>query len=264
MHLSPRSVSVLVLGSGTSTGVPTIGCDCPVCTSADPRDQRLRPSVLVRSNGRNFLVDTTPDFRAQALRARIQRIDAILFTHDHADPILGLDDVRPYNYHQGPIPIFAAEDTMASVRRVFRYIFEGRSESSVPRLEVHTLNGGPFCLFGVEITPVPLRHGTRWIYGFRFGPVAYLTDHSEIPEESMALLGGLDVLFLDALRHRPHPTHTTVAQALSYVERLRPKSAVFTHLSHELEHAATQARLPEGVHLAYDGLEVCSDEAKPL
>lgn len=254
-------VSALVLGSGTSTGVPTIGCGCSVCTSPDPHDQRLRPSVLVRANGRNILIDTTPDFRAQALRAKIERVDAILFTHDHADHILGLDDVRPFNFRQGPIPFFADDHTMASIRRIFRYVFDGPSESSLPLLEPHTLNGGPFCLFGAEVRPIPLMHGSRSILGFRFGPLAYLTDHSDIPETSMAQLKGLDVLFLDALRDRPHPTHTTVAQALQYVERLAPKRAVFTHIAHELPHSATQARLPANVSLAYDGMEVRTGEA---
>ncbi|MCC6857196.1 MAG: MBL fold metallo-hydrolase [Bryobacterales bacterium] len=257
----PGRLKLMVLGSGTSTGVPTIGCRCAVCSSTDPRDQRLRPSVLVSMNGRNFVIDTTPDFRAQALRARIERVDAILFTHDHADHILGLDDVRPFNFHQGPIPIFAAPQTMASIRRCFSYIFNGYpSESSIPRLETHVMNGGPFCLFGVEITPIPLKHGRQWIHGFRFGPLAYLTDHSEIPEDSQRMLQGLDVLFLDALRNRPHPTHTTVRRALEYVERLAPRRAFFTHVCHELSHAATEEKLPPHVRLAYDGLEVTAGE----
>ncbi len=216
---------------------------------------------MIRVNSRNFVIDTTPDFRIQALRAGIERVDAILFTHDHADHILGLDDVRPFNFRQGPIPFFADDQTMASIQRIFRYVFAGPSESSLPRLEPHTLSGGPFSLFGIEITPIPLMHGSRQILGFRFGPLAYLTDHSRIPEESMAQLHGLDVLFLDALRDRPHPTHTTVAQALEYVERLAPKRAVFTHIAHELSHAKTEARFPPNVRLAYDGLEVRTGEA---
>jgi phosphoribosyl 1,2-cyclic phosphate phosphodiesterase len=257
----PGGLRLVVLGSGTSTGVPTIGCQCAVCASTDPRDQRLRPSVLITLHNRNFLIDTTPDFRAQALRARIPRIDAILFTHQHADHILGLDDVRPFNFHQGPIPIFASPETMTSIRRCFSYIFNGDpSESSIPRLETHVLNGGPFCLFGAEITPIPLKHGSQWIYGFRFGPLAYLTDHSEIPEQSLEQLHGLDILFLDALRNRPHPTHTTVQRALQYVEQLAPRRAFFTHVCHELGHAATEAKLPPHVRLAYDGLEITAGE----
>ncbi len=261
MASPPGAITIVVLGSGTSTGVPTVGCACGVCRSSDPHDQRLRPSVLLKVNGRGILVDTTPDFRIQALRARIERVDAILFTHDHADHVLGLDDVRPFNFRQGTIPIFAAEDTMASIKRIFQYIFVGRAESSVPRLEPHTINGGPFCLFDFEVTPVPVMHGSRQIYGFRFGRVAYLTDHSDIPAGSMELLRGLDVLFLDALRERPHPTHTTLSRALEYVEELRPKRAVFTHICHELAHAATQARMPENVDLAFDGMEIRLEEA---
>ncbi len=254
-------VSVLVLGSGTSTGVPTIGCPCQVCASTDPRDRRLRPSIVVGSNGRKILIDTTPDFRAQALAQKLDRVDAILLTHDHADHILGLDDVRPFNFRQGPIPLFAAADTLASIQRIFGYIFDRAAESSVPHLELHTLSGGPFCLFDFEVTPIPLMHGHKAIYGFRFGRVAYLTDHSEIPPASLELLHGLDVLFLDALRYRPHPTHTTVGRALEYVEMLRPRRAFFTHICHELPHAGTEAKLPPDVRIAYDGMLVEAQEA---
>jgi len=252
------TLSILVLGSGTSVGVPTIGCQCRVCQSPDPRDRRLRPSVAVRYNGRIVLVDTTPDFRQQALRARLNRLDAVLFTHAHADHILGLDDIRPFNYlMRGPIPVYGSRHTLDTIRRIFDYIFsDGQSESSVPRLEVNVLDGQPFDLFGVEVTPVPLKHGRGDVYGFRFNRAAYLTDHSEIPESSLDLLRGLDVLFLDALRHRPHPTHTTVARALHYVEQLRPRRAFLTHICHDLPHEETERMLPPNVRLAYDGLEI--------
>jgi len=252
------ALSILVLGSGTSVGVPTIGCQCRVCQSPDPRDRRLRPSVALRYHGRIILVDTTPDFRQQALRAGLDRLDAVLFTHAHADHILGLDDIRPFNYLMGgPIPIYGSAATLETIRRVFDYIFaDCQSESSVPRLEVHVLDGQPFDLFGVQVTPVPLRHGRGHVYGFRFGAAAYLTDHSEIPEESFPLLQNLDVLFLDALRHRPHPTHTTVARALQYVEQLRPRRAFLTHICHDLPHEETERMLPHNVRLAYDGLEI--------
>lgn len=253
-----ESLTITVLGSGTSAGVPTIGCHCDVCTSADPRDQRLRPSILVRYDGRAVLIDTTPDFRQQALRAGIERLDAILFTHSHADHIMGLDDVRPFNFRQkSKIPIYGSAETIEAIERSFRYIFDGSdAESMVPRLESHTLNGEPFELFGLEFIPIALRHGRGSVFGFRFGAAAYLTDHSEIPEESLAKLRGLDVLFLDALRHRPHPTHTTVARSIEYVAQLAPRRAYFTHICHDLPHENTESRLPANVHLAYDGLEL--------
>lgn len=247
---------ITVLGSGTSSGVPTIGCACEVCRSPDPRDNRMRPSILIQYEGRNVIVDTTPDFRMQALRAGIQRLDAVLYTHAHADHILGLDDVRPFNFFQKEtIPLYATEETFAVIRRVFCYAFE-ESESSVPKLDLRTLDGAPFELFGVRFTPVRLEHGRGTVYGFRFGNAAYLTDHSGIPGESKAHLRGLDVLFLDALRHRPHKTHTTVEQALELVEELKPRRAFFTHMCHDLLHERTEASLPPHVRLAYDGLEI--------
>lgn len=252
------SLRLTVLGSGTSVGVPTIGCHCPVCTSKDPRDNRLRPSVLVRYNGRAVLVDTTPDFRQQALRARIDRIDAILYTHAHADHILGLDDVRPFNYHQrGAIPIYGTAETLAVIQRVFTYVFDGaETQSSRPRITPVAITEEPLELFGLAVTPIPVLHGRSQVLGFRFGPVAYLTDHSEIPEPSLDKLRDLEVLFLDALRHKPHPTHSTVERSLAYVDRLRPRRAYFTHICHDLSHAQEESRLPEHVRLAYDGLEI--------
>jgi phosphoribosyl 1,2-cyclic phosphate phosphodiesterase len=252
------TLSITVLGSGTSVGVPTIACGCAVCRSADPRDKRLRPSVLVSCNGRNAVIDTTPDFRTQVLREGVERLDAVLFTHGHADHIMGLDDVRPFNYHQRTgIPVYGSAATLESVRRVFEYIFTERPhESSVPRLETHTLDGAPFEAAGLEFRPIPLKHGKLDVYGYRFGAAAYLTDHSDIPEASMAALGGLDVLFLDALRHRPHPTHTTVARALEIVNELKPRRAFFTHICHDLGHEETERALPPNVRLAYDGLRI--------
>ena len=257
------AIHITVLGSGTSAGVPTIGCSCEVCRSTDPRDNRLRPSILIRYDNRTVLIDTTPDFREQALRARIERIDAILYTHSHADHILGLDDVRPFNYRQrAAIPIYGAAETLDSIQRVFQYAFEdGPKQSAVPRLDLHPVNHEPFDLFGVEFTPIKILHGSATILGFRFGNAAYLTDHSDIPEESMAQLRGLDVLFLDALRHRPHPTHSTVEKSIGTVRELKPKRAYFTHICHDLAHEATEAALPDGVHLAYDGLEIDVESA---
>ena len=249
---------ITVLGSGTSTGVPTIGCECEVCTSADPRDKRLRPSILVRYAGRGILIDTTPDFRAQALRAPIERVDAILYTHAHADHILGLDDVRPFNYRQrSAIPIYAKQDTLDAIRRVFCYAFEPEpARTSIPRLKLHPIEDEPFDLFGLTVTPLRVKHGEQEILGFKFGAAAYITDQSDIPDATKEKLRDLDVLFLDALRHKPHPTHSTERQSLKWVEELKPRRAFFTHICHDLGHACTEERLPSHVRLAYDGLEI--------
>lgn len=253
-----RRLVITVLGSGTSVGVPTIGCTCRVCTSADPRDKRLRPSVLLRHNGHNFVIDTGPDFRQQALRSSLQRLDAVFFTHAHADHILGIDDLRPYNFHQRQvIPIYAAEETLEVIRRVFAYIFfSGETESSRPKVETHVFDREPFQVHGLTVQPVPIMHGKSPVHGFRIGRFAYLTDHSDIPGESLALLKDLDVLFLDALRYKPHPTHSTVDRSLKYVELLAPKRTYFTHISHDLLHERAEELLPPHVRLAYDGLEI--------
>jgi len=254
---------ITVLGSGTSVGVPTIGCDCKVCTSEDSRDKRLRPSVLIRYDGHGVLIDTTPDFRQQALRAKIERLDAILFTHSHADHIMGLDDVRPFNFRQREvIPIYGADSTLEAIKTSFRYIFRDNagSATAIPKLDPNILTGEPFDLFGLRFTPIPVTHGKDTIYGFRFGDAAYLTDHSDIPEASLKLLRGLDVLFLDALRYKPHPTHSTVERSLEYVEMLTPRRAYFTHICHDLQHKRVESLLPPNVRLAYDGLDITVGE----
>ncbi|MDZ4798114.1 MAG: MBL fold metallo-hydrolase [Bryobacteraceae bacterium] len=257
------ALTITVLGSGTSMGVPTLGCDCKVCTSPDPRDNRLRPSVMVQFDGRTVLIDTTPDFRQQALREQILRIDAILYTHAHADHIMGLDDVRPINLKQrGPIPIYGSPETLTAVHRAFSYVFESLSpESTVPKLTAHPVESGQAVeLHGIWFETILLHHGRGFVYGYRFGNAAYLTDHSEIPPASMERLYGLDVLFLDALRHKPHPTHTTLQQAIRIVEQLKPKRAFFTHLSHDLPHQYTESTLPAHIRLAYDGLKIHVEE----
>jgi phosphoribosyl 1,2-cyclic phosphate phosphodiesterase len=253
-------IEVIVLGSGTSVGVPMIGCTCPVCRSDDPRDQRLRPSLLVRYAGYEVLVDTGPDLRQQALRAGMQRLDAVLYTHSHADHILGVDDIRPFNFlAQRSIPIFGAEETLATIRRTFAYAFDGKpSQSSRPKLEPQTMDGHPIDIHGLHFQPIPVVHGNLECYGFRFGNIAYLTDFSSIPETSLCMLRNLDIVFLDALRHKPHPMHSTVEESLKLVELLHPKSAYFTHISHDLPHALTEETLPPNVHLAYDGLTLGS------
>jgi phosphoribosyl 1,2-cyclic phosphate phosphodiesterase len=252
------ALKITVLGSGTSVGVPTVGCHCSVCSSQDPRDKRLRPSVLVTVEGRNIVIDTTPDFRTQILRAHIDHLDAVVYTHPHADHIMGLDDIRPFNFRQGQrIPIYAAPETMEVIRRAFAYIFDGASRTTyVPQLDLHELNGAPFDVAGVQFTPIPILHGKATIFGFRFGNAAYLTDHSAIPETSLHLLGGLDVLFLDALRHKPHPTHSTVQQSLETATALQPRRTFFTHICHDLPHVKTELELPPNIFLAYDGLEI--------
>jgi phosphoribosyl 1,2-cyclic phosphate phosphodiesterase len=258
------AMRITVLGSGTSVGVPTIGCHCEVCSSTDPRDQRLRPSILVSYSGHNVLIDTTPDFRTQALRAKINRLDAVVFTHSHADHLMGLDDVRPFNFRQQErIPIYAANGTMAAIKRCFPYIFDNeKKESNVPKLEAREISGAPFDVLGVEFRPVPILHGSQTILGFRFGDAAYLTDHSAIPESSLELLRGLDVLFLDALRYKPHPTHSTVEQSVATVDLLQPRRAFFTHICHDLGHERAESLLPANIRLAYDGLEI-DVEARP-
>jgi phosphoribosyl 1,2-cyclic phosphate phosphodiesterase len=254
-----ESLRLTVLGSGTSMGVPTLGCRCAVCRSADPHDRRTRPSVLLSAGGRNVVIDTAPDFRFQALREGIERLDAVVFTHGHADHILGLDDIRPFNIKQGgAIPLYGSAETLAIIRRTFAYIFDGGpSQSTIPGVELHTI-AGPFDPFGfderIELAPVPARHGGIEVLGFRFGRAAYLTDFSAVPEGSKELLGGLDDLILDALRYTPHPMHSTVEQSLGLVSELQPRRAWFTHIAHDLPHEATNARLPENVRLAYDGL----------
>ncbi len=263
-----RSISITVLGSGTSVGVPTIGCPCAVCHSDDPRDKRLRPSIVVNYpdgiQQRNVLIDTTPDLRQQALTAGLKQLDAILYTHAHADHIMGLDDVRPFNYgRKDRLPIYATQETLLDLKRVFGYAFEGTvaHPGALPRIEGRPLDGQPVNLFGVPFIPVPVMHGPKMIVGYRFGQAAYLTDHSDIPPSSQKLLSDLDVLFLDALRREPHPMHTSVDQALRWVEQLKPKRAYFTHICHDLPHAETCASLPPNVELAYDGLriDVCGD-----
>lgn len=259
----PCEITITVLGSGTSVGVPTVGCTCKVCRSTDPRDKRLRPSVLISYQGRNILIDTTPDFRYQALRAGIARIDAVLYTHSHADHIMGLDDLRPFNFLQREvIPIYASDEHFRYIRAVFPYVFtEEQSESSRPRIVPHVFAADPIELHGLSFQPLRLAHGRGLSFGFRFGNAAYLTDHSDIPPESLDQLRGLDVLFLDALRHNPHPTHTTVTQALKWVDELLPKRAFFTHISHDLSHARTEETLPPHVRLAYDGLSIQTGSA---
>src|SRR5258705_6827743 len=254
------SLKVTVLGSGTSMGVPTLSCPCRVCHSSDPHDKRLRPSLLISRGGQNVVIDTTPDFRQQALRIGLDRLDAILLTHGHADHILGFDDIRPFNIRQrSPLPVYSNEETFRIIRRVFAYVFDDKPTlSTVPSVTLNTIVS-PREFLGVSFIPIPVLHGDMEVLGFRFGRAAYLTDFSKIPDSSMALLEDLDVLVLDALRDIPHPMHQTVEQALALIQELKPRRAWFTHIAHDLPHAATNERLVKmglsHVQLAYDGLE---------
>ena len=255
---------VTVLGSGTSHGVPMIGCTCAVCTSADPRDRRTRPSIYVEvENGPKILVDTSTDLRQQALANGVLRVDAILFTHSHADHVMGLDDSRRFSQMQkGPIPCYADARTVASLKKTFYYVFDPGTDKAggLPQIDLHSIDG-PFSIGGVLIQPIPLMHGSRPIVGFRFGDFAYLTDTNHIPDATWPLLAGVKTVMLDALRHRPHPTHFTVKEAIAAAERIQPRQTYLTHICHDLPHVATNDALPKGVALAYDGLQLTIEAA---
>lgn len=249
--------TLTVLGSGTSMGVPTIGCSCAVCHSDDPHDRRTRPSILLEFGGKFVLIDTTPDFREQAIRERIKQVDAVLYTHTHADHILGIDDLRPLSFNRlGKIPLYARPESVDFLRNMFRYIFDADYKfGGLARLELKPI-AGPFELFGPIFEPIPVIHGETEIYGYRFGSAAYLTDFSQIPESSMPRLQNLDVLFLDGLRHKPHPTHSTVENSIEIANRLKAKRVFFTHICHDLPHEVTNASLPPHVRLSYDGMKL--------
>ncbi|MEP6643037.1 MAG: MBL fold metallo-hydrolase [Acidobacteriaceae bacterium] len=250
--------TLTVLGSGTSMGVPTIGCECAVCHSRDPKDRRTRPSVLVEYAGRAVIIDTTPDFREQAIRENIRALDAVVYTHAHADHILGIDDLRPLSFLHRPnkLPLYARIQDADFIRSMFRYVFDAKYKfGGLPQVELKIITG-PIDLFGVQFEPITVIHGETEIFGFRFGSAAYLTDHSMIPEASLERLQDLDILFLDALRYKPHPTHSTVENSLRIVERVRPRRAFFTHICHDLPHEETNATLPANVRLSYDGMKL--------
>ncbi len=254
------------LGTGTSMGVPTLGCTCAVCTSADPHDRRLRPSVLLRwrdtESGieRAVVIDTGPDFREQALRAKLTKVDAVLYTHGHADHIFGMDDLRPLSYialrSGGPIPLYADEETAAILQRVYSYTCS--THATYPtraRVELKPL-AERTTIDGAEFVAVPLMHGDLQIVGYRFGNAAYMTDVSAIPDASFALLEGVEVLVISALRHAPHPSHATLEQSLAWAQRIGAKQTWFTHIAHDLGHEETNRNLPANAQLAYDGLSV--------
>lgn len=263
-RLSDRGVGpgrrLVFLGTGTSTGVPMIGCDCPVCTSTDPRNQRTRPSVLFQMPTGNLLIDTSPEMRIQLLRERVRAVHAIAYTHHHADHLFGLDDARLFPRRiGGPVPVYCEGDTEDCIRRVFHYAFQPsgdrRASGFVPQLEFRRLEPGVAVeILGQPVLPIRLEHGPSPVLGFRVGPVAYCTDVSRIPESSRALLEGLDVLVLDALRYDRHPTHLSLFEALEVAAELKPGRTFLTHLSHSFDHGPAEEKLPPRVALAYDGL----------
>ena len=249
---------VTFLGTGTSTGVPVVGCRCGVCGSGDPRNQRLRQSVKIEANGKYFLIDTTPDLRAQLLRDPIPRLDFVLFTHSHSDHLMGLDDIRPFNFRQREtIHAFANAPTAKAIRRAFSYIWnDTQIGGGKPQLDLHEVDGA-FRHDGIDITPLPVCHGDWTILGYRIGPFAYVTDTNGIPESTRVLLRGVDTLALDGLRvSPPHPTHFTIGEAIEAAGRIAARITYLIHLTHDIDHAAFEATLPANVRLAYDGLRL--------
>ena len=252
-----------LLGTGTSTGIPVIGCGCNVCNSEDPRDKRMRASCLVEVDGLTLLIDAGPDFRTQALRANIRKIDAVLITHHHFDHIAGLDDLRPYFFQNDtPIPCYTHRETAENLRQRNAYIFQDKSYPGVANLELHEIDG-PFTVAGrygqhnsVYVTPVDVFHGKMPVLGFRIGNFAYITDTNHLPAESYALLQKLDVLVLDALRHKPHRSHYSISEAIQVAQELKACQTFFTHMTHSLLHADEDPLLPENISFAYDGLVI--------
>ncbi len=250
---------ITFLGTGTSVGVPRMGCKCPVCRSDEPKNKRLRCSILLEYFNHTILVDTTPDLRTQALRYNIDQLDAVLFTHPHADHLHGLDDVRSYCFErQTPIPCYGNEQTLERIRHVFDYAFNSSYKQAVPQLELYRIDG-LLELFGRTIQPLTVYHGRLPVLGFRLDKFAYITDCSAIPPATMAQLQNLDTLVLDALRYKEHPTHFNIAQALEVVAELKPSQTYFTHIAHDLDHYPTNTTLPPHVELAYDGLVLHTD-----
>jgi phosphoribosyl 1,2-cyclic phosphate phosphodiesterase len=248
-------MKITFLGTGTSVGVPSVGCECSTCLSDDPRDKRLRTSVLLEHHDKNILIDASTDFRQQALRIGLKHLSAILFTHSHADHCFGLDDARPIMFRDGAIPVYATEITWQGLRRIYSYVFEPSAYPGVPRIVPHQIDGD-FDLFGLQVSPLTVIHGRLPVTAFRINRFAYVTDCNMIPEETCERLRGLELLVIDALRFKKHPTHMSLDEALEYIARINPKKALLTHISHDINHAETSGHLPENVDIAYDGLVI--------
>lgn len=251
----------ILLGTGTSVGVPTIGCGCEVCTSSDPHNNRTRCSAIVGLPAGNLLIDTAPDLRMQLLRERVGVAHAVLYTHEHADHLFGLDDLRLFPFYLGhAVPLYCEEVVEARIRESYSYAFRDVKQThkgAVPQLEFRRISTDPLEILGTEVVPIRLRHGPRFdVLGFRFGNLAYCTDTNSIPVESMERLRGLDILILDALRRKPHPTHFSLDEAIQIATDIGAKKTYFTHVSHDLDYATTNASLPENMELAYDGLRL--------
>ncbi|MCD6580677.1 MAG: GPMC system MBL fold metallohydrolase [Desulfuromusa sp.] len=258
--MQAETLKITVLGSGTSTGIPVIGCRCAVCLSDHPCNQRTRCSALLSYGKYNILIDTSTDLRQQALREDIRRVDAVFYTHSHADHVHGIDDLRGFNLRsKQPIPLYGSEQTLTIIRNSFSYIFDKSVPYSyIPRLELHPIDK-PIELFGLEIIPIPMLHGQMQTFGYRCGPFAYLTDCNAIPPSSLELLDGLELLILDGLRFTPHNTHFNIPQAIEMAQRIEAKQTLLTHLSHEVDHPVHDPQLPDGINLACDGQQFTFD-----
>ena len=252
-------MNILFLGSGTSTGIPSLCCDCSVCQSTDTKNKRLRSSILVSNNENNILVDTSTDLRQQCLANNITHINQVLYTHHHADHVHGIDELRSFNFFNDTvIPCYGNKNTISEIRKNFSYIFSGTTQigGGLPKLKLNIINDEAFALGGINITPLDIIHGKLVILGYKLNNCAYITDCSEIPEKTKEQLKSLDILVLNALGFDPHPTHFSLSQALSTVEELKPKRAIFTRINHKFDHDKVAAGLPEGVELAYDGMAI--------
>ena len=251
-------MKITFLGTGTSYGVPVIGCECNVCKSTSPRNKRLRSSVLISVDNKNILIDTTPDIRTQLLKTQTKHLDAILFTHYHADHILGLDDVRIFNrIHKSTIPCFALNNTIETIKSIFGYAFDPKTPEGggLPKLTLHAIDA-PFELFEKTVTPIHILHGQLPIIGFKWDNFAYVTDCSFMPEESKKLLYKIDTLVLNGLRYRPHITHYSITESLEVIREIQPRRAYLTHISHDVDHENLEIELPDNVKIAYDDLSL--------